>query len=139
MTITDLVENFKSGTPSCKILISKRLRSGMHLQNGNEAKHKKIKTSPQKMNATEFIFWLLAKSKFRNWIVKFLLVWLNQLTGLHSPLAKLGSLPLKKTKSTERQQSATTKTQAEINVSFAHTGKEIISSRSEEESPGRSS
>ena len=56
----------------------------MHMQNRNEPKCKKIKTSPRKMNAsvlvfawnTEFLhnFFLFAKFKFRKLIVKFILV-----------------------------------------------------------------
>ena len=76
----------------------------MHLQNGYEPKHKKIKTFPHKMirkmkrNSINFFIgyrilitqhlFLLAEFKFRNSVVKFLLVWLNQLTGMHPPLRK---------------------------------------------------
>ena len=76
----------------------------MNLQNGNDPKRKKIKTFPHKMirkmkrNSINFFikhttrithnFLLLAKFKFRNSNAKFLLIWLNQLTGLHTPLNK---------------------------------------------------
>ena len=76
----------------------------MHLQNGYEPKHKKIKTFPHKMirkmkrNSINFFIGyrilitqhlvLLAKFKSRNSVVKFLLVWLNQLTEMHPPLRK---------------------------------------------------
>ena len=56
LMVTDLVEILKSRMLSCKISILERLGSGMHLQNGNEQKHKKIKTFPNKMNAVVFIF-----------------------------------------------------------------------------------
>ena len=76
----------------------------MNLQNGNDPKRKKIKTFPHKMirkmkrNSMNFFikhtirithnFLLLAQFKFRNSVSKFLLIWLNQLTGLHTPLNK---------------------------------------------------
>ena len=39
LTVTDLVEIFKSGTLSRKISISERLGSGMNLRNRNEPKN----------------------------------------------------------------------------------------------------
>lgn len=78
----------------------------MHLGNGNESKRKKVKTFSYKMickikqrsSVNFFIehrilttenFLLVAKLKFRNLVVKFFLVWLNQLTRMHLPLAIL--------------------------------------------------
>ena len=85
-----------SETLCCKMTISKRLGSGikdMHFLNDNKPKRKKIKTFPDKNECyltmlmflwnTEFLhnFLLLTKFKFRNSFVKFLQVWLKQLTG----------------------------------------------------------
>ena len=75
-----------------KISISERLRS-VNLIIGNEQKREKIKTFLNKICTTVFIFsqnteflhnfLLLVKFKSRNSVVKFPLVWLNQ---LHPPL-----------------------------------------------------
>ena len=56
LTVTDLVENFKSGTLSRKMSISERLGTAMHLRNGHEQKREKIKTFQNKTNAKIFIF-----------------------------------------------------------------------------------
>ena len=43
LTVTDLVEIFKSGTLSRKMSISERLGTAMHLRNGNEQKKRENK------------------------------------------------------------------------------------------------
>ena len=53
------------------------------------AKRKKQKPFPHKMNATVINFDVVTKFQFRYSIVRFLLVWLNQLNGLHPPLPAL--------------------------------------------------
>ena len=58
LTVTDLVQIFKSETLSRKIPISKRLGSGMQLRNRNEPKRKKIKTFPHNMNAIVLVFFM---------------------------------------------------------------------------------
>ena len=51
LTVTNLVETFKSKMLSCKLSISERVGNGRHLKNESEPKHKTIKIFPHKINA----------------------------------------------------------------------------------------
>ena len=79
---TNLMENFKSERLSCKISVSGRLGRSIHMRKGNDPKRKKTKT----FSALNECNGAIGKFKFRNSIVKFLLVWHNQSSRLHPPL-----------------------------------------------------
>ena len=89
-TVTDLVDNFKSERICCKILVSKKLGrvtlSIVRTSKTRISQTQERKTFSAKDERNSVNFGVVTKFKFRYSIVKFLLVWFNQLTGLHPPL-----------------------------------------------------